>query len=181
MRRVLVSGLVLASAAALASGITTAARASQHRAAAVASRGAGSAAAEPASSREKFRIVTTTAGSRHQSVLATGSFTAGGYQVPGAASGGLAVDKMVFPSGSFKVTRHIHHQSHPLPTRSCLIRITISGSYTLGSGTGAFRGISGSGGFTTRISEVLRRSGGTCGGRVTVFQQIAYETGRVHR
>jgi hypothetical protein len=136
---------------------------------------------QPASSKEKFRIINTSAGSRHQSVLATGSFTAGGYQVPGAASGGRAVDKMVFRSGSFKVTRRIYKQSHPLPTKSCLIRITISGAFSLGSGTGAFRGISGSGGFTTRISEVLRRSHGTCGGPVTVFQQIGYETGKVHR
>jgi hypothetical protein len=180
MRRALVTGLALASAAALASGVATAAQASGHRSAAQAGTRA-TAQVQPASSKEKFRIINVSAGSRHQSVLATGSFTAGGYQVPGAASGGRAVDKMVFRSGSFKVTRRIYHQSHPLPTKSCLVRITISGAYSLGSGTGAFRGISGSGGFTTRISEVIRRSHGTCGGPVTVFQQVTYETGRVHR
>jgi hypothetical protein len=180
MRTALVTGLAVASAAALASGVATAAQARGHQPAAQA--GARAAArVQPASSKEKFRIINVSAGSRHQSVLATGSFTAGGYQVPGAASGGRAVDKMVFPSGSFKVTRRIYRQSHPLPTRSCLLRITISGAFSLGSGTGAFRGISGSGGFTTRISEVLRRSHGTCGSKVTVFQQIGYETGKVHR
>lgn len=196
MRRAIVAAITLASTAALVSGVTAGvAEASQHGVSQhgvsqhgvsqqsinqhAASQKRGSVT--PATRREKFRIISTSAGSRHQSVLATGSFTAGGYQIPGSVVDLRAVDKMVFPSGSFLVTRRIFHQSRPLPTKSCLVRITITGDYSLGSGRGAYRGISGSGGFTTRISGVIRRKHGLCGGPMTAYQQITYETGSLHR
>ena len=83
-----------------------------------------------------------------------------------------SVDRVVFPNGSFLMTQHLTRQWLPLPTPSCLIRETLRGGYVLSHGTGAYRGISGSGGFVLRITGVIRRAHRKCGGPMTVFQQI---------
>jgi hypothetical protein len=170
MRRTLVAAIALASTAALASGATVAA--------ASASTSGVRAAKVP---HEHFRIISTTAGAKRQSVLATGAFTAGGYQVPGKLVNLRSTDKMVFPGGTFLVARHITRQWLPLPSKTCFIQETLRGSYTLSHGTGAYRGISGSGSFVTRIRGVIRRSKAGCGGPMTVFQEIGYTGGTVRR
>jgi hypothetical protein len=192
MRRALVAAITLVSTATLVSSATlTAAYASQHGAS---QRGASQdrrvsqdrARQDQASHisrvrHERFRIISTSATSRRQSALATGEFTAGGYVVPGQVTGLRSTDKMVFPSGTFLVARHITRQSLPLPTSACLISETIHGTYSLSHGTKAFAGISGSGGFVLRITGVIRKSHGKCGGSMTVYQQITYESGTVRR
>jgi hypothetical protein len=170
MRRTLVAAIALACVAALAGGATVAAASSSS---------AGASAAK--APQEHFKIITTVLGSRRQSVLATGAFTAGGYEVPGKVVAGRAADKIVFPGGSFRVGRHITRQWLPLPTGACLVRETIRGSYTVSNGTGAYRGISGSGTFVTRIRGVIRKSHGLCGGPMTVFQEITYSDGPIRR
>ncbi len=164
MRRALTAAITLASAAALVGGATVAAQASP------------SAARQPgASGAEHFRIISVAASSRRQSVLATGAFTAGGYQIPGQVVALRATDKMVFPNGTFLVTRRITRQVLPLPTSSCQIAETIRGTLSIGSGTGSYRGISGTGAFLLQISGVIRKSRGQCGGPMTVYQSINYE------
>src|SRR5450755_3705201 len=110
MRRALVAAITLVSTAALASGATvTAAYASQSgpgQSSAVRS----SAVRSSAAAQEHFRILSISTTAKRQSVLATGQFTAGGYVVPGQVSGLRSTDKMVFPSGSFQVARHITRQ-----------------------------------------------------------------------
>jgi hypothetical protein len=176
MRRALVAAITLVSTATLVSGVTlTAAYATQY--------GASQDRASQVSRvrHERFRIISTSATSRQQSVLATGEFTAGGYVVPGPVTSLRSTDKVVFPSGTFLVARHITRQSLPLPTSACLISETIHGTYSLSHGTRAFAGISGSGGFVVRITGVIRKSHGQCGGSMTVYQQITYESGTVRR
>lgn len=175
MRRPLAAALTLASTAALLGGAAAAAQASPAAAPA-----APAAARQPGfSGAEHFRIISVTASSQHQSVLATGAFTAGGYQVPGKVVGLRAVDKMVFPNGTFLVTRRITKQVLPLPTSSCQISETIRGTLSISGGTGSYRGMSGGGAFLLQISGVIRKSGGKCGGPMTVFQSINYEGGTV--
>jgi hypothetical protein len=176
MRRPLAAALTLASTAALVGGATVAAQASPS-----ADRpGPAAAASQPGvSGAEHFRIISVTASSRHQSVLATGAFTAGGYQVPGQVTGLRAIDKMVFPNGTFLVTRRITKQVLPLPTSSCQISETIRGTLSISGGTGSYRGISGGGAFLLQISGVIRNSNGRCGGAMTVFQSINYEGGTI--
>jgi hypothetical protein len=58
---------------------------------------------------------------------------------------------------------------------------TLRGSYVLEHGTGAYRHISGSGGFALHIMGVIRRAHRKCGGPMTVFQQIIYAGGPIHR
>ncbi|MGH3276217.1 MAG: hypothetical protein ACRDNZ_18060 [Streptosporangiaceae bacterium] len=130
---------------------------------------------------EHFRVISVAASSRRQSVLATGAFTAGGYQVPGHVIGLRATDKMVFPHGTFLLTRHITQQVLPLPTSACQISETIRGTLSMGGGTGSYRGISGSGGFVLRISGVVLQSRGRCGGPMTVYQAINYESATIRR
>lgn len=193
MRRALVTAITLASTAALVSGATvTAAQASQHSAAqhavgqhAVSQHTATRHSAtqrgtsQASSGQEHFRIISTSAASRRQSVLATGTFTAGGYQVPGRVVSLRATDKMVFPGGTFQVARHITHQWLPLPTSACLVRETIKGTYSISHGTGSYVHISGSGAFVLRIRGVIRKTKGQCGGSMTVIQQITYAGGAV--
>lgn len=101
--------------------------------------------------------------------------------MPGRLVALRSTDRAVFPNGSFLMARHITRQWLPLPTAGCMIRETLRGSYLLGHGTGAYRGITGSGGFALRITGVIRRAHGKCGGPMTVFQQIIYAGGPIHR
>jgi len=187
MRRVLAAAITLASSAALVSGVTlTAAQASPQAAARPSTGMAGqhvaAAAVTPAAARhEEFRIISTATSSRRQSVLATGGFVAGGYVVPGKVVSLRSTDKLVFRSGGFQMARHITRQWLPLPTRHCLVRETIHGTFSLSHGTGAFRGISGSGGFVMKIRGALRRTHGQCGGAMTVYQMITWAGGKVRR
>jgi hypothetical protein len=166
MRRTLVAAITLLTSAALIGGTAV----------------ADASAARPARApQEHFRIISTITGSRRQSLLATGSFTAGGYLVPGRLVALSSTDRVVFPNGSFQMARRITRQWLPMPTASCLVRETLRGSYVLEHGTGAYRHISGSGGFVLRIFGVIRRARRKCGGPMTVFQQIINASGPVHR
>jgi hypothetical protein len=176
MRRALVTVITLVSTAALASGVAVSAAYASQR-----TPGQHSAGAQEAAPQEHFRIISTSTTSVRQSVLATGQFTAGGYLVPSKVVSLRSTDKVVFPSGTFQLARHITRQSLPLPTSSCFVQETIHGTYSLENGTGAFRGISGSGGFTLGIKGVIRRSKGGCGGAMTVYQSITYASGGVRR
>jgi len=147
----------------------------------------GAAVADASPSRpdrvpqEHFRIISTVTNSRRQSVLATGAFTAGGYLVPGRLVALRSTDRVVLSDGSFLMTRHITRQWLPLPTRNCLVRETIHGTFSLSHGTGAYRGISGSGAFVMKIRGVLRHTNGQCGGAMTVYQMITWAGGKVRR
>lgn len=173
MRRALAITLGLAAAASLAGSAAVAtAQASPVRA-------PGPGPARPAQTAsaaraEHFRVISISAAAR-SSVLATGAFTAGGYQVSGPVAGLRATDTIVFPNGRLTVRRRITRQALPLPTSACLVTETIHGTLSIGGGTGAYRRISGTGGFVQRITGVLPRSHGQCGGAMTAYQSITYE------
>jgi hypothetical protein len=163
MRRALVTAITLASITA-APAVTLASPAS---------------AAAAFTGSEHFRIISVAASARRQSVLATGAFTAGGYQIAGQVTGLTAIDKFVFYNGAFRVTRHITSQVLPLPTSDCQVSETIRGHLSISGGTGSYRGMSGSGGFLLRISGVIRKSHGKCGGPMTAYQSINYEAATI--
>jgi hypothetical protein len=167
MRKVLVTATALACAVTIASGLAVAA--------AQASPGTRTRTTDT----ETFRIMTTKAGLRGYSTLATGHFTDGGYTLPGRLNPATmrATARVVFPDGSFYVYEHVTSQHVALPTAHCLVSETIHGSYTLGAGTGAYRHISGSGRYVTGINAVIRRSKGVCGGPTIVFQEITKAIG----
>jgi hypothetical protein len=165
MRRTLVALTALVGAGAALTGLTLA-----------------SASASPAAVPvEHFRIISTAATSTRLSTLATGDFTAGGYEVPGNVVSGYATDKTVLSGGTFRVRRHVTSETLPVPA-GCLFSESQRGTYSLSHGTGAYRGISGSGTFNITITAIYARlASGGCGTRFAVFQQLTYEGGTVRR
>jgi hypothetical protein len=167
MRKILVTAMAVASAAALASGLAvTAAQASP----------SGSVRTSDA---ETFREVSTQAGLKQVSTLATGNLTDGGYTVPGKLNPTtlIAISTMVFPDGSFKIHEHVTSERLSVPTSRCLVVETIRGTYTLAKGTGVYAGITGSGTYITGINGVLTLTSGKCGGAWVAFQEISTAEG----
>jgi hypothetical protein len=97
---------------------------------------------------ETFTAITTNPGSGVASLIATGGFTAGGTML----TDGKRKLTFRFASGKFTLVigKASKHQNLNLTT--CLYTKTGSGVYTLTDGTGAYKGISGSG----KVSFSLR-------------------------
>jgi hypothetical protein len=165
MRRTLVTAVSLVSAAAMMSGA-----------------GLALASAGPAiSGHENFRIISTNEAAKRHSVIATGSFMAGGSEALGRTVRGRAVDTAYLYRGTFQITRHIRFRTPPAPPRRCILRITERGTYTLSHGTGRYARITGSGHFISRETLVFARTGPASCGKTIAFQQIMYESGPVSR
>jgi hypothetical protein len=140
---------------------------------------AASAAASPAhSSAEHLRIMSTRAASHRLSVIATGAFTAGGYEIP-RSGGGL----IVFPGGrlTLKLTENTGSGS---ASSTCLFTQTGRGSFTIGHGTGRYAGITGSGNASTAsIAVTAKNAAGNCIhlNDPATYQAITTANGRVTR
>jgi len=130
MRKIITSAMIAAAAAAtLGTGLTAAG------AAAASSRGA-------VSGTESFQLMSTNGTSNKSSMIAYGSvFTAAGTDVSGKGN----TDTVTFPNGSFKLVHKITGGTQQFNPATCLLSITQKATYTVGSGTGAYAGISGSG------------------------------------
>jgi len=74
-------------------------------------------------------------------VYASGPISGSGHDVVL----GQNADRFVFPAGSVLVSHHATSMNDNFDPRSCLDRFTESGTYSLSSGTGAYKGVSGSG------------------------------------
>lgn len=144
--------------------------------------GSGAAAANASSGRsqaERLRIISTKAVSRRSSVIATGGFTSGGRDIPGAKT-----DTMVFPGGRFKF-RHLDKSfTASFNPSTCLDKETERGTFAIGHGTGRYAGIHGSGTFVTSIVAVtaMNRAGQCTHVQApATFQQITTAIGTVNR
>lgn len=135
-------------------------------------------AAQAAAPTEHFRVISTSVTSRSLSTVATGHFTAGGFERPGQLINHRAADRVVFPSGRFTMHRHVTHQSVSLP-KNCLFTEVLRGTYWLGQGTGRYKKIHGTGSFDLRITGVIQRSHGVCSasGKMSAYQRITYASG----
>jgi hypothetical protein len=131
-------------------------------AAMVGAAGLSAASASPAvSGAEHFQIVRISATTATSSVVATGAFTAGGTIAGGNGNNGTGTVRV--PGGTFKITHHTVHAKGSVNPRTCLFTVTGDGTYKLGSGTGKYAGIAGSGKFALRIVAVdARDSKGKC-------------------
>jgi hypothetical protein len=124
---------------------------------AAASTGAGSPAK---SGTEHFSLMTTQPSSSRYSVIATGVFTAGGVDISGNVT-----DKVKFPGGTFKIHHGgpFHIVKQRLNRKTCLAEFEAISGFTVGGGTGAYKGISGSGKAVISDLEIARRnSKGAC-------------------
>lgn len=65
--------------------------------------------------------------------------------------------------GSFVTTVTGANDSFSLDPRSCLLRLTASGTFIISDGTGAYQGVEGGGTFAFRLVQVLDRGPDGCG------------------
>jgi hypothetical protein len=127
-------------------------------AAALALSGAAFGSTAGASGTEHFTFISTSVVSGKFSVIATGAFTAGGTATPFAKT-----DTLRFPKGTIEVTSK--RESKPVMTASsttCYETLSEKGAYVILGGTGAYKGITGSGRFTVSIREVGPSTNGKC-------------------
>jgi hypothetical protein len=138
---------------------------------------AASHTARPAASgTEQFQLMNTSATSSNSSAIARGVFTAGGVDHSGSK-----VDTVVFPNGSFKIAHSQGTGTQHVNPKTCLMTISVKGTYKLSGGTGAYAGISGNGNYQVSILAVGARSGGTCSKTAppVAFQQLIRASGPV--
>jgi hypothetical protein len=142
MRKIITSAAVAAAAAAVLGGTGMAV--------------AGTHAA--ATGTEHFQLMSTSSFNR-SSVVAYGAFTAGGAGVSGAHN----TETVTFANGSFTLVHKStggHQQFNPT---TCLLTGRQTATYTIGNGTGAYAGISGSGkAVLTILAVAARNSTGAC-------------------
>lgn len=139
---------------------------------------AATAASRPGASHRYEHIVLmgTSVTSSVDSVIATGAFTAGGSINLGANTG-----KVTLGGGTLTLVPKFGPSKQKFSKATCLLTITGRGSYTLGHGTGAYAGVTGSGRFTIVNHQVNARVGGKCSTRKAVaFQGVITMTGPVH-
>ena len=139
-------------------------------------------ASQAVSGAEHFQIVRISATAATSSVVATGAFTAGGTVVGGNGNNGTST--VTLPAGTFKITHHTVHAKGSVNPRTCLFTVTGAGTYKLGSGTGKYAGITGSGKFVLRILAVdARDAQGKCtmSKRPAAYQQILTLQGTASR
>jgi hypothetical protein len=127
---------------------------------------------------EHFQLMTTSATSNRESIIAIGGvFTAGGVDFQGSK-----VDRVVFPGGTFKIAHSSGTGKRVFNPKTCLGVINLHGTYKLGHGTGKYKGISGHGRYQLSILFVGARSKGKCSQTKppVAFQQIIKAQGPAH-
>lgn len=164
-RRKLLTGAVMAAAAAcIAATGSTAAGAVPRTGPAVSGTG-------------HFQVMSTSATSKQSSIIATGVFTAGGT----TTSTSTATSTATFPTGTFVLTHSKGTGTQSFNPKTCLLKVNLKGTYSLGSGTGAYAHISGSGTYQLSILAVGAKSGGNCSRTLppVAFQQVIRASGPV--
>jgi hypothetical protein len=142
---------------------------------AVASTGAAQRSAS--SGTEHFYLMSTRANASRYVVIATGKFTAGGVDVAGATA-----DTVRLAAGTFKVSHSsagtiIKDQSNP---KTCWADFVVTTKITLGHGTRAYKGISGSGKATISAIQIARKIKGACSATATPLFSEETITATVH-
>jgi hypothetical protein len=125
------------------------------------------ASASPTSGTEHVQI--TSVNNQPGAVVARGVFNAGGidYQK------GNNADLLVFPNGAFTVHHPGGSGSFSLNPKTCVVKGTFTGSYTIKGGVGAFEGIGGSGTYVGKLTGVVPRNpNGTCNGRAEPVSSV---------
>jgi len=138
---------------------------------------AAASARTAVSGTEHFQFMTTSATSKTSSIIATGVFTAGGTSTD--TSNTTATVK--FPNGTFVITHSKGTGTVNFNPKTCLLKGNLKGTYKLGSGTGAYAHLSGSGTFQVSVLGVGAKSGGKCSQTLPLvaFQQVIRASGPV--
>jgi hypothetical protein len=135
------------------------------------------AGASPASGTEHFRLVNTSF-SGPGSIIAHGVFNAGGTDYPGAHKTDLAS----FSNGAFSIHHPGGTSTFRVNPKTCVLKLTGSGNYSINHGYGAFAGVTGTGTYTFKaVGTFPRNANGTCdtsgSTQPTSFQEIILANG----
>jgi len=144
--------------------------------------GLAAASARPASpaksGTEHLALMTTLPSTSKYTVIASGLFTAGGVDISGNTT-----DLVKLSDGTFKVHHGgaLHIVKQQLNRKTCLAVFEATASLTLSGGTGAYKGISGSGKAVINSQFIARRSKGACNPNLTptVVEQTINATAHV--
>lgn len=108
---------------------------------------------------ETFQLMSTSTTSNKSSAIAYGAFTAAGVDTSGAHN----TDTLTFPNGTLKLVHKRTGGSQHFNPKTCLLTVTETATYTLGNGTGAYKGVTGSGKATAHVLGIAaRNSAGNC-------------------
>jgi hypothetical protein len=140
---------------------------------------AAASAATPSTNTEHFTLITTSTTARQPvySVIATGAFIDGGIATH-ERKGGLTLH---LSSGTITLDRN---KPHPQVTKTetataCMQTASSSFSYTIAQGTGAYKGISGSGRATDHDAFVEHAANSSCSTNFAAAQGVITAKGRV--
>jgi hypothetical protein len=140
---------------------------------------AAASAATPSTKTEHFTLITTSTTARKPvySVIATGAFIDGGIATH-ERKGRL---KLHLTSGTITLNRR---KPHPQVTKTetataCMQTASSSFSYTIAQGTGAYKGISGSGRATDHDAVIEQVVHGSCSTNFATAQGVITATGAV--
>jgi hypothetical protein len=130
------------------------------------------------SGTEHFSLMTTQPSASKYVVIASGLFTAGGVDVSGNV-----VDLVKLTGGTFKINHgtSVHITKEQFNPKTCLEVFAATAKFTVGHGTGAFKGISGSGKAVITDIAIASRSHGHCNmnANPAVNEQTISATGHV--
>lgn len=136
-----------------------------------------SSATSAASGTEHFYLMTTSGTANSLPVIAAGVFTGSGTDHEGNK-----IDSVVLAGGTFKINHSGKTTGAPkVNPKTCLFTFNGSGKFTVGSGTGAYKGLTGSGKAVISILGILGRKGGACSDNVkpVAWQQTIRGTAHV--
>jgi hypothetical protein len=140
---------------------------------------AAASAATPSTKTEHFTLITTstTASKPVYSVIATGAFIDGGIATHGP-KGRLTLH---LSSGTITLDRKKPHQqgAKTETASACMQTASSRFSYTIAQGTGAYKGISGSGRATDHDAFVEQVVHGSCSNKFAAAQGVITATGPV--
>jgi hypothetical protein len=142
MRKIITSAAVAAAAAVL--GGTGIAVASSHSA---------------TTGTEHFQMMTTSATSSTDSVIASGVFTAPGVDHEHSKTNTAT---FAFANGTVSLKHSKGTGKQSFNPKTCLLTINEHGTYTITGGTGSYAGITGNGKYQLSILAVGARSGSKC-------------------
>jgi hypothetical protein len=118
---------------------------------------AGASSRPAVSGTEHLQLVSTSATSNRAKVVLYGAFTAHAVDIQGRK-----VDTFKFADGSFTVAHSGGVGTQHFDPRTCLFMVSRHGTYTIGHGTGTYKGIKGSGKYQLNILGIAAKSGGKC-------------------
>jgi hypothetical protein len=131
---------------------------------------------------EHFQLLGTSATSNRLNILAWGPFSATGTDFESTSNSATGTDVAKVNGGSFKITHTFKSEKQSFNPKTCFLSVVGKGTYKLSGGTGAYKGLSGSGSFTLTVYAIAARTKkGVCNENANPigYQQVVNAAGPV--